>query len=206
MSLIWGKIFYISISWKIFYISISWLYSELARIKTGLNSILGKIPVSLWFNAHAKSQTLTFVCLMYVFLQNAHLNQLSSKGGRRWIPCHLSTATLMISDYEHCPIQLPGFGMKYILLVVLPTGTTIFTGPGRMSECCWHSCPPECALSLTELLYFCTSQCPSHLHLWIPSVFDHRICNGWWDTAVGQQGQTLALLVSATLFYNVSFW
>ena len=44
---------------------------------------------------------------MYVFLQNAHLNQLFSKGGRRWIPCHLWTATLMISDYEHCPIQLP---------------------------------------------------------------------------------------------------
>ena len=46
-SLINSQIFYISISWKIFYISISWLYSELARIKTGLNSILGKIPVSL---------------------------------------------------------------------------------------------------------------------------------------------------------------
>ena len=89
---------------------------------------------------------LNFACLLYVFLQNAHFNQLSSKGGRRWIPCHLWTVTLMTSDYEPCPTQLPGFGMKSILLVVLPTGTTTCTGPGRTLECYWHSCPPECAL------------------------------------------------------------
>ena len=115
-------------------------------------------------------------------------------GGKRSANCPGLIAPPTINDLRDCLTRLPLSGMKSIHPKDPQAGILFNTGPGKMSDSCWHSYLQEWRVRQTDLWYWCINHSPLAPHPWQTHLdCGQETFNTCSLTAVGEHNQILAL-------------